>query len=36
MSLVPIVALVVVVAVVVLGLFGYFIDRNADRHEGPH
>jgi hypothetical protein len=36
MSLVLIVALVVVVAVVLLGVVGCLIDRSADRHEGPH
>jgi hypothetical protein len=35
MSLIPIVSLIVIVALVVLGLLGYLIDRSADRHEGP-
>lgn len=35
MSLVLIVSLVVIGALAALGLIGYLIDRNADRHEGP-
>ena len=35
MSLIPAVTLVVIAALAVLGLVGYLLDRNADRHEGP-